>query len=274
MITVTHGDNLKLLPTLPDASFDLMYVDPPFNTGRTQQRVHTRTRRDAVGDRTGFGGKRYTTEVVGTESYADQFDDYAAFLAPRLIEARRVLSAAGSLFVHLDSREVHYVKVMLDGVFGRASFMNEIIWAYDYGGRSKKKWPAKHDTILWYAKDPARYTFRADESDRLPYMAPGMVTPEKRARGKLPTDVWWNTIVSPTGKEKTGYPTQKPLAILERIVKVHSNPGDRLLDFFAGSGSFGDAADRHGRDVMLMDSNLAAIEVMRKRFGGREVRFL
>ena len=274
MITVTHGDNLQLLPTLPDASFELIYVDPPFNTGRTQQRVQTRTRLDAVGDRTGFGGKRYLTEVVGTESYADQFDDYAAFLAPRLVEARRVLSAAGSLFVHLDSREVHYVKVMLDGVFGRASFMNEIIWAYDYGGRSKKKWPAKHDTILWYAKDPARYTFRADDSDRLPYMAPGLVTPEKRARGKLPTDVWWNTIVSPTGKEKTGYPTQKPLAILERIVKVHSNPGDRLLDFFAGSGSFGDAADRHGREVMLMDSNLAAIAVMRRRFEGRAVRFV
>ena len=274
MITVTHGDNLKLLPTLPEASFELIYVDPPFNTGRTQQRVHTRTRRDAEGDRTGFGGKRYSTEVIGTESYADQFDDYAAFLAPRLIEARRVLSGAGSLFVHLDSREVHYVKVMLDGIFGRASFMNEIIWAYDYGGRSKKKWPAKHDTILWYAKDPARYTFQADESDRLPYMAPGMVTPEKRARGKLPTDVWWNTIVSPTGKEKTGYPTQKPLAILERIVKVHSKPGDRLLDFFAGSGSFGDAADRHGREVELMDSNLAAINVMRARFRGRDVNFV
>jgi site-specific DNA-methyltransferase (adenine-specific) len=273
VINVTCGDNLSVLPILADASFALIYVDPPFNTGRTQKRSRTRTTRDAAGDRTGFGGKRYATKVLGTQSYADQFDDYAAFLAPRLAEARRLLTATGSLFVHLDSREVHYIKVMLDGLFGRASFMNEIIWSYDYGGRSMNKWPAKHDTILWYAKDPERYTFRAAESDRLPYMAPGLVTPEKRARGKLPTDVWWNTIVSPTGKEKTGYPTQKPLAILERIVKVHSRPGDQLLDFFAGSGSFGDAADRHGRDVTLIDSNPEAIKVMKSRFTGRDVKY-
>jgi site-specific DNA-methyltransferase (adenine-specific) len=168
---------------------------------------------------------------------------------------------------------VHYVKVLLDGIFGRPSFINEIIWAYDYGARTTKRWSAKHDTILWYAKDPARFTYRAGESDRLPYMAPGLVTPEKRARGKMPTDTWWHTIVSPTGREKTGYPTQKPLGILERIVKVHTAPGDKLLDFFAGSGSFGDAADRHGRDVVLVDSNPEAIRVMRRRFEGREVRY-
>jgi site-specific DNA-methyltransferase (adenine-specific) len=273
VITVHKGDNLRVLAAMRSSAFDLIYIDPPFNTGKTQRRTRLKTRRDAIGDRTGFGGLRYSTTAIGSERFADSFDDYLAFLEPRLLEAKRLLRATGSLFVHLDAREVHYVKVLLDVMFGRASFMNEIIWAYDYGGRSKTKWAQKHDTILWYAKDPERHTFRQSESDRLPYMAPGLVTPEKRARGKLPTDTWWNTIVSPTGKEKTGYPTQKPLAILERIVKVHSKPGDTLLDFFAGSGSFGDAADRHGRDVTLVDSSPAAIRVMKKRFAGRDAVF-
>jgi site-specific DNA-methyltransferase (adenine-specific) len=274
VIEVHQGDNLRVLAKFPGASFDLVYIDPPFNTGRTQRRTQLRTRRDVAGDRTGFGGKRYATEALGSRAFGDTFVDYLAFLEPRLAEARRVLSPTGSLFVHLDAREVHYVKVLLDGLFGRASFINEIVWAYDYGARTKKRWAPKHDTILWYARDPDRYTFRPDESDRLPYMAPGLVTPEKRARGKLPTDTWWHTIVSPTGKEKTGYPTQKPVAILERIVKVHSKPGDRLLDFFAGSGSFGEAGDRHARDVVLVDSNPEAIRVMRKRFSGRDVSFV
>jgi site-specific DNA-methyltransferase (adenine-specific) len=274
VITVHKGDNLDVLAGFKDASFDFIYVDPPFNTGRVQRRTRLRTRRDANGTRRGFGGRRYLTEVLGTSGYADQFDDYAAFLAPRLAEARRLLTPRGGLMVHLDYREVHYVKVMLDALFGRESFKNEIIWAYDYGARTTKRWSPKHDTILWYAKDPKRYTFRADASDRLPYMAPGLVSPEKRRRGKLPTDTWWHTIVSPTGREKTGYPTQKPLGILERIVRVHTNPGDRLLDFFAGSGSFGDAADRNGRDVVLVDSNPEAIRVMRKRFKGRAARWM
>ena len=269
MITVHHGDNLEILAGFRAASFDFIYIDPPFNTGKAQSRTRTRSRRDANGTRSGFGGHRYSDETVDSSSFADRFDDYTAFLAPRLLEARRVLTPTGGMMVHLDSREVHYVKVMLDQMFGRASFMNEIIWAYDYGARTTKRWSAKHDTILWYVMDPARYTFRADESDRLPYMAPGLVTPEKRARGKLPTDTWWHTIVSPTGKEKTGYPTQKPLGILERIVKVHTAPGDRLLDFFAGSGSFGEAGDRLGREVVLVDSSPEAIRVMRRRFGRR-----
>jgi site-specific DNA-methyltransferase (adenine-specific) len=276
VITVHHADNLKVLATLPDAAVDLIYIDPPFNTGREQRRNEVRTKltpSGSLGDRTGFGGRRFDTTRVGSQAFSDSFDDYLGFLEPRLSEARRVLSPTGSLFVHLDAREVHYVKVALDGLFGRGSFMNEIIWAYDYGARSTRKWSAKHDTILWYAKDPTSYTFQPAESDRLPYMAPGLVTPEKRARGKLPTDTWWQTIVSPTGKEKTGYPTQKPLAILERIVKVHSRPGDKLLDFFAGSGSFGDAADRHGREVTLVESNAQAIRIMKKRFAGRDVRF-
>jgi site-specific DNA-methyltransferase (adenine-specific) len=259
------GDNLAVMRDFPDGAFDLIYVDPPFNTGRTQSRTQLRTVRDASGDRVGFMGKRYRTERVQTREFEDQFDDFMSFLEPRVALARRILSPAGSFFLHLDCREVHYAKILCDGIFGRPSFMNEIIWAYDYGARSKTRWPAKHDNILWYARDPERYTFRYDDMDRIPYLAPGLVTPEKRARGKTPTDVWWNTIVSPTGKEKTGYPTQKPLAILNRIVRIHSNPGDRVLDFFAGSGTTGEAAIRNGRSAVLVDSSEEAVAVMSKR---------
>jgi len=263
---IVQGDNLEVLRSLPDASVPLIYIDPPFNTGHRQTRTRLKTVRDAAGDRTGFGGQRYRTEKVAETSYADSFSDFLGFLRPRLEEAYRVLSATGSFFFHIDYREVHYCKVMLDEIFGdRACFQNEIIWAYDYGARATKKWPAKHDNILWYTKDPARYTFHLDASDRIPYMAPGLVGPEKAARGKTPTDVWWHTIVSPTGKEKTGYATQKPLGILERIIKVHSNPGDLVLDYFAGSGTTGEAAAKHGRDFLLVDENAEAVKVMRKR---------
>jgi site-specific DNA-methyltransferase (adenine-specific) len=265
MIEIRQGDNLPILRSMDEASFDLVYIDPPFNTGKAQTRTRVRTVRDDDGDRRGFGGKRYRTVTLGTQSFDDAFDDYPAFLQPRLEEAHRLLRAHGSLFVHLDPREAHYCKVLLDCIFGRASFMNEIIWAYDYGGRSKRRWPAKHDTILWYAKDPDHYTYNYEEMDRIPYMAPGLVTPEKVARGKTPTDVWWMTIVSTQGRERTGYPTQKPLRLVERIVKVHSRPGDRLLDFFAGSGTLGEAAAMHGRDAVLIDDNPEAIEVMTRR---------
>lgn len=265
MIEIHEGDNLPILQSLDDASFDLVYVDPPFNTGKVQSRTRTRSVQDVDGDRTGFGGKRYRTETLGEHAFDDIFDDFIAFLHPRLVEAKRLLKPNGSLFVHLDANEIHYVKVVLDQLLGRASFMNEIIWAYDYGGRPKKKWPAKHDTILWYAIDPKDYTFNFDEMDRIPYMAPGLVTKEKAARGKTPTDVWWHTIVSPTGKEKTGYPTQKPRGVLDRIIKVHSSPGDRILDFFAGSGTTGESAAVHDRDAVLIDANPEAIAVMRAR---------
>ena len=265
MLRIIHGDNLDALATLDSQSVSLIYIDPPFNTGRPQQRTTLRTIRDEQGDRTGFQGRRYRTERAGTVSYADAFDDYTAFLEPRLREAQRLLRDDGSLFVHLDCREVHYVKVLLDQLFGREAFVNEIIWAYDYGGRSKTRWPAKHDNILWYSRTPDRYVFQYDEIDRIPYLAPRLVGEEKAARGKTPTDVWWHTIVSPTGREKNGYPTQKPLGIIERIVRVHSRPGDLLLDFFAGSGTLGEAAARHGRDAILVDDNPEAIEVMRRR---------
>jgi site-specific DNA-methyltransferase (adenine-specific) len=259
------GDNLEILARFPAESFDLIYIDPPFNTGHRQRRTQLRTVLDEGGGRIGFRGGRFRTTRIGSKSFDDQFDDYLGFLEPRLVEARRLLKPEGSFFFHIDYREVHYAKVLLDTIFGRASFQNEIIWAYDYGARATKKWSAKHDNILWYAKDPEVYTFRHDDIDRIPYMAPGLVGPEKAARGKTPTDTWWHTIVSPTGKEKTGYPTQKPLGILNRIVQVHSNPGDLLLDFFAGSGTLGEAAVRNGRRAVLVDCNEEAMEVMARR---------
>ena len=265
---VFFGDNLSLMEGLPTESVSLIYIDPPFNTGRVQSRTRLKTTRDPDGDRTGFQGARYRTERGGTTSFVDMFDDYLAFLAPRLKEGYRLLSPTGSFYFHIDFREVHYVKVLLDGIFGRDSFLNEIIWAYDYGGRSKRRWPAKHDNILLYVKDPERYTFNTDAVDRIPYMAPGLVGPEKAARGKLPTDVWWQTIVPPGGKESTGYATQKPLALLKRIVVASSNPGETVMDFFAGSGTTGVAAYQQGRPFLLMDDNEEAIRVMAKRFDG------
>lgn len=273
---VYHADNLAVLRALPEASARLIYIDPPFNTGKQQSRQRLRTTRtvDGAGDRTGFAGRRYTTEVVGQQSYRDKFDDYLAYLEPRLIEARRVLTADGSLYFHIDYREVHYCKVMLDGIFGRDSFLNEIIWAYDYGARTRKKWPPKHDNILWYARDPERYVFNVEAIDRIPYMAPGLVGPEKAARGKLPTDTWWLTIVSPTGKEKTGYPTQKPLSLLRRIIAASSDPSDLVVDFFAGSGTTGVAAAELGRRFLLVDHHAPAIRVMRRRLAGLPVEYL
>lgn len=264
---VCHADNLDVLPRIAAESVDLIYIDPPFNTGRTQRRVQLRTVRDEAGDRTGFGGQRYRSERLGQRAYADTFGDYEAFLAPRLQHAHRMLAPHGSLYVHLDYREVHYVKVLLDTIFGRENFLNEIVWAYDYGGRPRDRWPAKHDTILFYAKSAGRHVFNRDAIDRIPYMAPGLAGAEKAARGKLPTDTWWHTIVSPTGKEKLGYPTQKPLGIVRRMIVASSMPGALVCDFFAGSGTAGAAALLEGRRFLLVDSHAEAIDVMRLRFG-------
>ena len=266
---IHFGDNLDVIAAFPSCSYDLIYIDPPFNTGKVQARTQIQTIRDeANGDRTGFKGHRYRTIRIGSKTFADTFTDYMAFLEPRLEQAHRLLRANGSFFLHIDYREVHYCKVLLDAIFGRQSFLNEIIWAYDYGARATKRWSAKHDSILWYAKDPKNYTYRYDDIDRIPYMAPGLVGPEKAERGKTPTDTWWHTIVSPNGKEKTGYPTQKPMGIINRIVRVHSNPGDTLLDFFAGSGTIGEVALRQGRNAVLVDNNPEAIAVIKRRLAG------
>jgi site-specific DNA-methyltransferase (adenine-specific) len=259
------GENMQLLPSLADESFQLVYADPPFNTGKLQTRRTLQAVRDELGERTGFQGRRYSTRLLAESSYADCFDDYLAFLTPRLEQAHRLLAREGTLYFHIDYREAHHCKLLLDEIFGRECFLNEIIWAYDYGARSKRRWPAKHDTILVYVKDPSAYYFDSTEVDREPYMAPGLVTPEKAARGKLPTDVWWHTIVPTSGHEKTGYPTQKPEGIVRRMVRASTRPGDWCLDFFAGSGTLGAVAAQLGRHFVLIDSNPEAVAIMRAR---------
>ncbi|WP_435747590.1 DNA-methyltransferase [Microbacterium sp. PMB16] len=302
-VTIIEGDNLAVAASLPAASFTLVYLDPPFNTGRTQERQVVTARRaftiqsesaDPTAERLqgaepapillnteqlaveteirhGFHGHAYERVRGMLRTYDDRFDDYGAFLMPRLEEAWRLLADDGTLYLHLDYREAHYAKVMLDAVFGRDCFLNELIWAYDYGAKSRRRWPTKHDTILVYVKNPREYVFNSDEVDREPYMAPGLVTAEKAARGKLPTDVWWHTIVPTTGREKTGYPTQKPEGILRRIVTASSRPGDRVLDLFAGSGTTGAVASALGRDAVLVDDNPEAIRVMSERMPHAEV---
>ena len=265
---IYFADNLDVLTKMEEESVDLIYIDPPFNTGKSQSRKQITVEKDSEGDRVGFGGNRYQTTVLGERAYRDNFDDYLGFLEPRLQEAYRLLKPDGSLYFHIDYREVHYCKVLLDEIFGRESFINEIIWAYDFGGRSKTRWPAKHDNILFYVKDPDHYTFNREEVDRIPYMAPGLVGKEKAARGKFPTDTWWHTIVGTNSKEKTGYPTQKPVGVLRRIISVSSNPGDNVLDFFAGSGTVGEVCIDLGRQFILVDNNPQAIAVMKKRFDG------
>ena len=261
---VINAENLGALKKMPDESFQLIYIDPPFNTGRKQVRQNRTSKESSTGN-LGFQGKRYEQIVNTVLSYDDEFADYWSFLEPRLIEAHRLLTKTGTIYLHLDYREAHYAKVLMDALFGRECFLNEIIWAYDYGGKSKSKWPSKHDTILVYVKDPDHYYFNSQEVDREPYMAPGLVTKEKVEKGKLPTDVWWHTIVSPTGKEKTGYPTQKPLGILRRIIAASTRPGDAVLDFFAGSGTTAHAAFLLKRKFVVVDQNPESIEVIRKR---------
>jgi site-specific DNA-methyltransferase (adenine-specific) len=266
MKTIILGDNARVLPTLPEGFARLVYVDPPFNTGKAQKRDRIRaTATEGPGARGGFGGRRYDVERVASGSYEDAFDDFESFLMPRIEASLRCLTPDGSIIVHLDCREVHYIKVALDRLLGRASFKNEIIWAYDYGGRPKNRWPPKHDTLLWYARNPDDYVFDYAAMDRIPYMAPGLVSPEKAERGKTPTDVWWHTIVPTSGREKTGYPTQKPVGLLNRVVKVHSRPGDVVLDYFAGSGTSGDAAARNGRGFVLVDDNPEAVRIAAAR---------
>lgn len=265
-LQIFHGDNVAVLERLPRGGVDLIYIDPPFNTGKVQRRRQIRAEHSPGAGRVGFQGRRYKTSVVRTREYSDYFTDYVAFLEPRLVEAHRVLAPHGSLYLHVDYREVHRCRFLLDAIFGADNLVNEIIWAYDFGGRPKDRWPAKHDNILFYVKNRSRYTFNRDAVERIPYMAPGLAGADKATRGKLPTDTWWHTIVPTNSREKTGYPTQKPLGILRRIVAASSNPGDLVLDFFAGSGTTGVAAYDMGRRAILVDSNPEAIAVMRQRF--------
>jgi site-specific DNA-methyltransferase (adenine-specific) len=264
---VILADNMDVLPAIADQTFQLIYIDPPFNTGKAQSRKTLETVSDGQGDRTGFGGRRYATKLLAESSYQDTFSDYLAFLEPRLRQAHRLLTQTGTFYFHIDYREAHYCKLLLDEIFGRDSFLNELIWSYDYGARSKRRWPAKHDTILVYVKDVSAYFYDCEAVDREPYMAPGLVTPAKAERGKLPTDVWWHTIVPTNSREKTGYPTQKPEGIVRRMVQASTRPGEWCLDFFAGSGTLGAVAAKLGRQYVLIDQNPEAVRVMRQRLG-------
>ncbi len=259
------GDNLPIMRLIPDDSIDLVYIDPPFGTGNLRR--HDRIRLGAGEmSRRGFGGRVHRFEVTSSMRYEDSMsiDEYLEFLWVRLVEIHRILTSRGSLYLHLDYRSAHHARFMLDDLFGADRFLNEIIWAYDYGGRSRVRWPAKHDNILWYSKSPS-WVYNIDEIDRIPYMAPSLVGPEKAARGKIPTDVWWMTIVPTNSRERTGYPTQKPVGLVERIVRASSRPGDLVADFFCGSGTTGIAAARLGRRYLLVDNNPAAIEIARRR---------
>ena len=271
---IVLGENLDVMPTFADGAFRLIYLDPPFNTGRARTARRLRTVAASDGDRTGFGGRRYRSQLLEGSSYRDRFDDYLGFLEPRLREARRLLDSEGTLYLHLDYREAHYVKLLCDEIFGRDCFLNELVWAYDYGAKPRRRWPAKHDTILVYVRDPDGYWFDSDAVEREPYMAPGLVTPEKAARGKLPTDVWWHTIVPTSGRERTGYPTQKPEGLLRRMVLASSRPGDRVADFFAGSGTLGAVAAATGRRYVLVDENPEAVAIMERRLGATRARAL
>src|SRR6201990_2146358 len=262
------GDNSTVLEALPEATFDLIYLDPPFNTGRTQSRRTLEVVCDDDGDRVGFGGKRYSSRLLQTLSYDDAFADYLGFLEPRVSRARELLAPHGTLYFHIDYREAHYCKLLLDEIFGRDAFLNEIIWAYDYGAKPRRRWPAKHDTILAYVRTPGAHHFDADAVEREPYMAPGLVGAEKAARGKRPTDVWFHTIVPTNGAEKTGYPTQKPAGVLRRLVAASSRPGGWCLAPFAGSGTLGAVCRELGRRFVLVDSNPTAVDVMRRRLAG------
>jgi site-specific DNA-methyltransferase (adenine-specific) len=265
---VIAADNLLALPKLPDGAFDLVYMDPPFNTGRAQARHTLAVHADGEGNRVGFGGRRYSSRLLRSLSYADEFVDYLAFLEPRLARARELLAPHGTLYFHIDYRESHYCKLLLDELFGREAFLNEIIWAYDYGAKPRRRWPAKHDTILAYVRTPGAHHFDADAVEREPYMAPGLVGAEKAARGKRPTDVWFHTIVPTNGREKTGYPTQKPEGVLRRLVAASSRPGGWCLDPFAGSGTLGAVCRELGRRFVLVEENPVAIDVMRRRLEG------
>jgi site-specific DNA-methyltransferase (adenine-specific) len=267
---VVAGDNAAVLANLPAGAFDLIYMDPPFNTGRAQARRSLSVEASVDGDRIGFGGRRYRSTLLRSLSYDDSFGDYLGFLEVRLQRARELLAPHGTLYFHIDYREAHYCKLLLDELFGRDAFLNELIWSYDYGAKPRRRWPAKHDTILVYVRTPGAHWFDADAVEREPYMAPGLVSAEKAARGKRPTDVWFHTIVPTNGREKTGYPTQKPEGIIRRMIQASTKPGDWCLDFFAGSGTLGAVAAALGRRYLLIDSNPAAIDVIRSRLDGIE----
>jgi len=255
---IVCGDAFAEASRIADGALDAIYIDPPFGTGIV---------------RTGRGHR-----------YADRADDpdaFVAWLSPLLVESRRVLAAHGSMFVHLDYRAVHYVKVALDRLFGRERFVNEIVWCYAVGGKGRRGFGRKHDTILWYARgadwaffpDAVRVPRRGGSHMRvvLDGDAPiqektdrktGRVYRYPVAAGKVPED-WWADVetLNHSDRERTGWPSQKPERLVERIIRAVTEPDDRVADWFAGSGTTAAVAQRLARRFITVDREAAAIDV-------------
>lgn len=253
------AENRTLLARLADAwagRFQLIYLDPPFGTGKVYAAR--------------IGGER-CRPARAVDAYRDDlaFDAYLRWLGDRLALMRDLLHETGTLYVHLDWHAVHYVKVALDRLFGRQRFLNELIWCYHGPSPIRSAFKRKHDTILVYTRS-ADYFFDAD-AVRVPYdpttvktfaSSPkaGFGKTPDLARGKVPEDWWYFPVVARVHTERVGYETQKPTALLDRIIKASSRPGDLVGDFFAGSGTTGVVAARLGRNVALVDRNPVAVE--------------
>ena len=264
MNKVHLADALSFLKGLPDSSVDMVYTDPPFGTGTVQQM-----------------NRKKGTEIVSKIGYSDKFDDYVEFLRPHLVEMHRALKVTGTMYLHMDWRWVHYAKVECDKIFGYDNFLNEVIWSYNFGGRGKDKWPAKHDTILVYVKERGKHTFNWEEIDRIPYVAPELQyvgrskeDAEKRiAAGQVPTDVWSMSIVGTASKERLGYPNQKPLKLIERAIRASSNRGDTIVDPFVGSGTTAAAAHSLGRSFEVCDMNPESTNLVISRMENLGAKF-
>lgn len=235
-ITIIEGDSLVKMKSLATGSFDFIYVDPPFVTEK---------------DRGDFDD-RWGSVLL----WSDWFE-------PFVKESYRLLSDTGSIVVHLDYRAIHYARVLMDQTFGYDNMLNEIIWCYASGGVSKRWLARKHDNLIWYVKDTKDYTFNVQ---REPYATPNV---EGRKgfhdEGRMLNDWWRMSFLSTTASERVGYDSQKPEALLERLLTVFTNPGDNVLDFMAGSGTTGAAASSLGRKATLIDKNPNAIKKMKER---------
>jgi site-specific DNA-methyltransferase (adenine-specific) len=255
------ADNLTFLATLPDSSVDLVYADPPFGTQRTR-RLASLTRAPTFED-VWDGGVR----------------GYVEWMRPRLQELHRVLRSTGSLFLHADWRASHRLRVELDELFGVECFRNEIVWHYGLGGRAPANaFARKHDTILFYARSAAA-RFNPTRGDVTPAMAAKYAHQDEEGRrfmrsygrryylkgGKRHDSVWQIPAIAPGARERLGYPTQKPEALLERIVEAASDPGDLVLDPFLGSGTTAVVALRLGREFVGCDRSADAIALTRAR---------
>ena len=239
--------------------FDLIYMDPPFCSGADYAQTFN------------INGIQHAVKGFG-----DIFtvDDYLQFIYERIVLLKDVLNPSGSIFVHCDYQQSHNIRAILDEVFGEKRFRNEIIWHYTGGGRSKKYFSRKHDSIFWYTNGDT-WTFNTEEI-RIPYKptsgyAKGGITSKSgkkylpNPKGTLPDDTWDIPILNPLAKERTGYPTQKPLTLLDRIILACSNPGDLILDPFMGSGTTGISAIKNNRRFIGLDQNWNSIHLMRRR---------